>query len=109
MNNGGNGMTTRSAQITLTPKAVESLAVEAFAFIAGDPELASRFMSLSGLDPSSLRAAAKDPHFLAGVLDYVMTDERLIFDLAAATGHRPESIVAACRSLKGPAPDDCGL
>ena len=97
MNNGGNGMTTRSAQITLTPKAVESLAVEAFAFIAG------------GLDPSSLRAAAKDPHFLAGVLDYVITDERLIFDLAAATGHRPESIVAACRSLKGPAPDDCGL
>ncbi len=109
MNNGDRGMTMRSGQKTLSPTAVESLAIDAFTFIAGDPEHASRFLSLSGFDMSSLRMAAKDPHFLAGVLDYVMTDERLISDLSTATGHPPEAIVAACQSLKGPAPDDFGL
>lgn len=98
MNNGDNLMRSPSSQKTLSPKAVESLAIEALTLIASDPALASRFMSLSGFDPGSLRMAAKRPDFLAGVLDYVMADERLILDLAAATGHRPELIAAACRS-----------
>ena len=99
MNNGDNLMRSPPGQTMLSPKAVESLAIEALTLIAGDPALAARFMSLSGFDPGSLRMAAKRPDFLAGVLDYVMTDERLILDLAAATGHRPEAIAAACRSI----------
>ena len=109
MNNGGNGMKTRSHQKTLRPLAVESLAIEALTFIAGDPDLASRFISLSGLDVGSMRMAAQDPQFLAGVLDYVLADDRLVVDLAAATGHPPEAIVATCLSLKSPAPGDGGL
>ncbi len=100
MNNGDNLMRSPSGQKTLSSDAVESLAIEALTLIAGDPTLASRFMSLSGFDPGSLRMASKRPDFLAGVLDYVMTDERLILDLAAATGYRPEIIAAACRSFE---------
>ena len=103
MNNGDNRMKSPSGQKTLSPRDVESLAIEAFTLIAGDPALASRFMSLSGFDPGSLRMAAKRPDFLAGVLEYVMTDERLILDLAAATGHRPEMIAAACLQHDNPA------
>ena len=109
MNNGDNRMKTLSGQTTLPPKDVENLAIEALTLIAADPALASRFMSLSGFDAGSLRMASKRPHFLAGVLDYVMTDERLLLDLAAATGHRPEAIAAACRSLENPAPGSSGL
>ncbi len=111
MNNGKHGMTTLSGRKTLSPKAVESLAIEALTLIAADPALTSTFMTLSGFDAASLRMAAKRPHFLAGVLDYVMTDERLILDLAAATGYRPEAIeaiAAACRSLEAPASDAFG-
>ena len=75
MNNGDNLMRSPPVQTMLSPKAVESLAIEALTLIAGDPALAARFMSLSGFDPGSLRMAAKRPDFLAGVLDYVMTDE----------------------------------
>ena len=109
MNNGRVGMTMRSGSKTFSPLAAESLAIEAFTFIANDPEHASRFMSLSGFDMGSLRTAAKEPHFFAGLLDYVMTDERLISELAIATGHTPEAIVAACLSLKGPASEEFGL
>ena len=109
MNNGDNRMKSMSGQKTLSPKAVESLAIEAFTLIAADPALASRFMSLSGFDAGSLRMAAKRPHFLAGVLDYVMTDERLLLDLAAATGHSPEAIAAACRRHENSDPDSFRL
>ena len=98
MNNGEHGMMTMSNSRPLSPNALESLAIEALTLIAADPERTSRFMTLSGLDAGSLRMAAKRPHFLAGVLDHVMSDERLILDLAAATGYRPEAIAAACRS-----------
>ena len=89
MNNGDNRMRSLPGHKTLPPKDVESLAIEALTLIAANPSLASTFMSLSGFDAGSLRMAAKRPDFLAGILDYVMTDERLILDLAAATGHRP--------------------
>ena len=105
MNNGKHGMRALSGGKALAPQAVESLAIKALTLIASDPALTSSFMNLSGFDPGSLRMAAKRPDFLAGVLDYVMTDERLILDLAAATGYRPEAIAAACRSLEAPAPD----
>ena len=106
MNNGKHGM--RSV-LTLAPEAVESLAIEALTLIAADPALTSNFMTLSGFEAGSLRMAAQRPHFLAGVLDYVMTDERLILDLSAATGYRPETIAAACRSLEPPALESSGL
>lgn len=105
MNNGEHGMRASSGPKTLSPDAVESLAIEALALIAADPALTSSFMNLSGFEVGSLRLAAKRPDFLAGVLDYVMSDERLVLDLAAATGYRPEAIAAACRSLEAPAPD----
>ena len=106
MNNGKHGM---RPVLTLAPEAVESLAIAALTLIAADPALTSSFMTLSGFDAGSLRMAAKRPHFLAGVLDYVMTDERLILNLAAATGYRPEAIAAACRNLEPPALDSAGL
>ena len=108
MNNGDNLMRSPSGRKTLSPKAVESLAIEALNLIAGDPALASKFMSLSGFDPGSLRMAARRPDFLAGVLDYVMTDDGLILDLAAATGHRPETIAAACRGAENSGSDVSG-
>jgi hypothetical protein len=83
----------------LTLEAAENLAIEALSFVASDPELVSRFLALTGIAPSHLRTAATDPGFLAGVVDYVMTDERLLVAFASHAGIPPTDIAAARRAL----------
>lgn len=83
----------------LTNEAAETLAVEAFGWLAGEPDALARFLSLAGIEPSGLRAAAGDPGFLAGTLDYMAGDEALLIAFAANAGIRPERVVAARRTL----------
>lgn len=66
----------------------------------------SRFFALTGLDPQNLREAAGAPGFVAGVLDFILSDERLTLDVAAAQSIPPEAIAAARASLDRPAADD---
>jgi hypothetical protein len=87
----------------LTPEAAENLAIEALSFVASDPELVSRFMALTGIEPSQLRSAAADPGFLVGVIDYYLGDESLLLAFAAHAGVQPKDIAAARRAL---APED---
>ncbi len=82
-------------------RAAEAVAVEALGFLAGDPERLSRFVELSGLDPSNLRAAAAQPGFLAGVLDHIGSDESLLVMFAANAGMNPEDVASACALLGG--------
>ena len=35
-------------------------------------------MALTGIEPRMLRSAASDPGFLSGVVDYLLSDERLL-------------------------------
>ncbi|MCI4677899.1 DUF3572 domain-containing protein [Rhodoblastus acidophilus] len=77
----------------------ESIAIEALGFLAGDPELLTRFLGLTGLEVASLRAAAAEPGFLAGVLAFVAGHEKTLTDFAAAAGKAPEMVAAAHRAL----------
>ena len=63
--------------------AAEELAVKALIFLAADEERTLRFTGISGLCLENLRAAAKSPEFLAGVLDYLAGDESLLLAFAA--------------------------
>ena len=80
----------------------EQLAVAALGYLAGEPDRLERFLSLSGLGPHNLRAAAADPAFLAGVLDYLVADEPLLVGFAESQGRTPEAIVAARQALGAP-------
>ena len=71
-------------------QAAEALAIEALAFLADDPDRLGDFLSLSGLSPDDVRGAASEPGFLAGVLDHLRGDERLLLAFAQAAGVRPE-------------------
>jgi hypothetical protein len=82
-----------------TGEHAETLAVAALSFLAADPERLSRFLSLSGLDIASLRQAAAQEGFLAGVMAHLAADEALLMEFAAASGRAPEQIAAACQSL----------
>jgi Protein of unknown function (DUF3572) len=82
-------------------EAAEALALEALTFLATDPERLERFVTLSGLSPDNLRAAGAAPDFLAGVLDYLASDEALLLAFAANRQIDPAEIMRAWMQLGG--------
>jgi hypothetical protein len=82
--------------------AAEGLAVTALGFIAAEPERLGRFLALSGIGPDSIRAAAREPQFLAGVLDHITSDERLLLAFATENDIDPEAVMRARDVLAGP-------
>jgi len=82
--------------------AARDLAIAALGYVASDTEQLSRFLALTGIDPGSIRAAAKEPGFLAGVLAYISGNERTLIAFAAHAGVAPEEIEKAKQLLAGP-------
>ncbi len=78
------------------------LAVGALGFLAADPERLERFLALSGIEPATIRLAAREPGFLAGVLDHLAGDEKLLLTFAAENGVSPEDVRRARTVLSGP-------
>ena len=98
MTNGPRGLSRRPAA---GPDPAD-MAIQALAFIAGDPDRASRFLALSGIDAGDLRRAAGDPGFLLGVLDYLVADEPLLLAFAVEAGLGPEAVVGAHERMARP-------
>jgi hypothetical protein len=86
----------------VTADEAEALAIQALTFLAEDAERISRFLAVTGLGPSSLRGAARDPRFLAGVLEYLVGNESLLRGFAGAQGIDPAAVATAQRVLSGP-------
>jgi len=82
-------------------EAAEIVAVQALSFIATDPERLGLFLAETGLGPQSLREAAGDSRFLAGVLDFVMRDDSTVEAFAASSGLTAAAIAAAHDLLGG--------
>lgn len=79
----------------------EALGIRALAFVAGDPDLLPRFLSITGIEAGRIREAAREPGFLAGVLDFILAHEPTVIAFAADSGLDPASIAAARRALPG--------
>lgn len=75
------------------------VALQALAHVAGDPDLAPRFLALSGLDAAGLRASADDPRLLAAVIDFLAARETDLVACADAIGVTPQALAAAGRRL----------
>jgi len=90
-------------QQQLTKAAAESMAIDVLTFLAGNPARLDRFFALSGLGRDNLRAAAREPEFLAAVLDHLASDESLLLAFAANTGHAPATVAKARVILSPPA------
>ena len=82
-------------------KAAETLAIQALSFIAADPERLGRFLATTGIGPGDIRAAAREPLFLAGVLDHIAADETLLLGFAADAKSKPGEIIRAQNTLSG--------
>jgi Protein of unknown function (DUF3572) len=90
-------------QPQLSKATAESIAIEVLNFLARNPAKLDYFLALSGLGPDNLRAATREPGFLAAILDHLASDESLLLAFAADTGHVPATIAKARDILSPPA------
>jgi Protein of unknown function (DUF3572) len=98
---------TRKSTSEARREAAAELAVAALTFLAGETERLERFLAATGLGPQSLRAAAREPGFLLGVLDHVASDESLLLAFANENGIDPEDVGRA-RDALAERPGDTG-
>jgi len=82
----------------------EETAVAVLGWLAGQPELMSRFLALSGLSADRLRQASTEPGFFAGLLVFLMNHEPTMMAFCAETATPPEKVAAAYHAL---ADDTC--
>lgn len=85
----------------MPPEAAEGLAIQALTFIADDSERLTRFFAVTGLDPSGIRDQIGEPGFLAGILSYLASDERLATEFIAHAACPPDDIFRAHIALGG--------
>ena len=74
--------------------------------MAADDEALGGFLGTTGMDPAELRACIEDPAVLAGVLDYLLSDEALLLRFCQEAGVRPEEPARARARLPGFMPRD---
>jgi hypothetical protein len=84
-----------------TRETAEMLAVQALSFIAEEPQSLSRFLDTSGISVVQIRTAAAEPRFLAGVLEYMLSDETLLRAFADQAGIDPAELAHAASALGG--------
>jgi hypothetical protein len=83
-------------------EAAETLAIQALGFIAEDPKRLDSFLALSGISSDQIREAAQQSDFLAGVLDHMLGDERLLVAFADSAGIDPAAVARLREALGRP-------
>jgi len=77
----------------------ELLAIQALTFIAEDEARMRSFAAATGIEPSQMRAAARQDGFLAGVLEHILDNESLLVAFADSAGIDPAEIARARAAL----------
>ena len=76
-------------------------AIDALLWLADNEQSLEVFLSASGANAEDLRVRAKDPEFLAFVLDFFMTSDELIISLSEKINISPEQLDMARSALSG--------
>ena len=79
----------------------EILALQGLGWLAGDEDGLERFLSLSGLDASALRAAAGTSDMNVAILDFLLGHEDLLLRFCEAEGVAPKDLHLARHRLSG--------
>jgi hypothetical protein len=77
----------------------EMLAVQALAFIGEDDTRLGGFIASTGIAVESIRDAARESNFLAGVLEHILADENLLIAFADSAGINPAEVAGARQAL----------
>jgi hypothetical protein len=82
--------------------AAEQIAIAGLNFLTSDMEHLGGFLAATGLGPQNLRESARQPEFLAAVLQHIMQDESLLLAFAAHASVAPETVAHADFALNPP-------
>lgn len=77
----------------------DQVAIDVLGYIASEPDLMRRFLDLTGIEADGIRQAAGQPGFFAGVLDFLLANERDVEDYHYRTGTPPETLSIAREKL----------
>lgn len=80
-------------------ESADAIAIQALGFIAADPELLPRFLALTGIEAAAIRQAAREPGFLAGVLQFILAHEPTLIRFSENSGIAPATVSGALRHL----------
>lgn len=76
----------------MNPEKAEILALEALAWLAGQPDGIARFLTVSGLEAADLRRAAGDRDLLGALLDFLLINEPLLLEFCQSASISPPTI-----------------
>ncbi|MEG9861995.1 MAG: DUF3572 domain-containing protein [Parvularculales bacterium] len=79
----------------------ETIALQALGAMVDNSDTLSAFLTISGLNPSSLYDHISDPSFLGGVMDFLATHENHLMAVCSTADMDPEQIIQARRYLPG--------
>lgn len=75
------------------------LAIEILVWLAGEPELLSRFSALTGVDVGELRALSESPGFEQAMIGFIAGHEPTLMAFCHDCNVKPESINRAWQKL----------
>jgi hypothetical protein len=88
----------------MTPDAAEILALQALGFVAADDDALNGLQANTGIDQQTLRTRATELEILAGVLDYLLSDEAQLLVFCESVGIDPRLPARARYVITGEEP-----
>lgn len=85
----------------LSQDSAEVLAIEALSWLVGHDELLPVFLGSSGAGEDDIRQQAKNPEFLASVLDFLLMDDLWIKEFCDSADYAYDFPVRARAALPG--------
>jgi hypothetical protein len=83
----------------------QETAIAVLGWLAGEADMFSRFLALTGVEPAQVRNAVNDPGFLSGMLDFVMQHEPTAIAFCESSATHPDTLTAAWRHFSSPGLD----
>ncbi|WP_299557633.1 DUF3572 domain-containing protein [uncultured Sulfitobacter sp.] len=87
--------------MSLTRNTAETTALQALGWLVGNDEMLPVFLGATGASEADLRAAADDPAFLGGVLDFILMDDAWVIACCDALGIAYDQMQQARAALPG--------
>lgn len=85
----------------LSQDSAELLAIEALSWLVGNDELLPVFLGATGVSETDIRQRAKDPEFLASVLDFLLMDDDWIAGFCETADYAMDFPMRARAALPG--------
>ncbi len=79
----------------------QTIALQAFTFIAEREDILTRFLGQSGVCLEDLRTSLLKPETLAAVLDFLLQEDKMLLDFCETQETTPENIWRARNQLPG--------